>query len=171
MKMLSVCTVLCCFGVMGVLHANKAIIHNETNYPMTVDWHTTSTCRFQPNVSIPANKVTEITWGICNSTSSIWNATIGINPTKNVVTVDDETHYGFSGERVWHVTAETPKSRVPDPMNPTRYYDVEKGVRFTIKVDPSGHMYKGGTYKGPWFDATSGVKLTNDKIAEYGLPK
>lgn len=156
----------------SALLANKAIIYNETNYPMNVEWHTTGFCPHKPNVSIPANQKTEIDWGICNSTKSIWSASIGINPTKNVITVDDETHYGFNGNRVWHVTVQAPKTRVPDPMDPTRYYDVVKAIRFSIKVDPwkeHKHLYTGGNYVGPWFDAITGLKLSKEEIKKYGL--
>lgn len=175
-RLLAAATIL--IGFSGVLHANKAVIHNQTPYLLQArEWHTWGWCFVKKNIPIPPNQITEIRWkGDCPSTRSIWDLTLDRKVISNILTIDDLTYYpGYAKEkdtRHWYVTAEPLVSYVADPMNPGRSLEITKFVRFTIKIEPAGTLIglRGGTYIGKWINIIDHRLATDAEIKAENLP-
>lgn len=165
---LSILTLLVSLCAMTPVRANTAVIHNETPYLLQItEWHTKGVCRVQKNILINPNAETKILWGHCISTKSVWGLMLDKKLIDNVVTVDDKTYYP-SGERHFYVTNEEKSAYQEDPMHPGQSIEVQKYVRFTVKIDPSG-IFRGGRYQGNWVNKITHRLATDEEIKQEGL--
>jgi len=149
------------------LLANEARIHNCTGYNFTAaEWHVKNPCKKQLNISLPRDRTTKISWGVCAFESAKFKVEIAGNIDKDVTLQTDETTLH---DRDWYIFAEAP---ITTEESKTAQFKGETGskyVRFYLWVAPK-KPYHGGLYAiSDWYNSITGKKLSDNEANQAGL--